>query len=60
MVIGVDDGVRVGAFLLDGFDGTPQGPLTITTIIGIWMEESEPPSSIAPAFDDRTWYITQN
>ena len=47
MVIGVDDGVRVGAFLLDGFDGTPQGPLTITTIIGIWMEESEPPSSIA-------------
>ncbi|RVW69234.1 Retrovirus-related Pol polyprotein from transposon RE1 [Vitis vinifera] len=52
MVIGVDDAVQVRAFFLDGFDGEPQDPLTIIAIIGIWMEESEPPSSIAPAFDD--------
>ena len=60
MVIGVDEAIQVGAFFLDGFDSVPQDPLTINAIIGIWMEESEPPSSITPAFDDRIWYITQN
>ena len=53
MVIGVDDVVQVGALFLDGLDSMPQDPLIITAINGIWMEESEPPSSIASAFDDR-------
>ena len=53
MVIGVDDAIQVRAFFLDGFDGVLQDRFTINTIIGIWMEEYEPPSSIAPAFDDR-------
>ena len=60
MVIGVDDAIQVRAFFLDGFDGEPQDPVTIIAIIGIWMEESEPPLSIAPIFDDWMWYITQN
>ena len=58
MVIGVDDVVQVGALFLDGLDSMPQDPLIITAINGIWMEESEPPSSIASAFDDRIWHIT--
>lgn len=40
MIAGVDHAVKVRAFFLDSFEGTPENPFSAATVVGVRVEET--------------------